>query len=174
MAMLVFALLAVFIAGLMVGLTALVLGKKIQGQEMNWRRSTSCYPQCSSGVRGASVLITPPSTPRTMTALIDGLTRLCLCFTSAFDNTARPSAACRPTYWYDTMLPCLDWAVRLLPWWPCPGHRRFIGAATTCARHGRTFATVLRCSAALFGVGIIRRRPTYFPVVALGPVFEHL
>ncbi len=129
--MLVFALLAVFIAGLMVGRTPEYLGKKIQAAEM---KLVVLYivavPLAVLGFLGASVLLGTASssilpghqgTPH-------GLTEVAYAFTSAGNNNGSAFGGLTgATDWYNTTLGMAMLGRSLLPDDPGPGHRRVAG-----------------------------------------------
>ena len=105
--MLVFALLAVFIAGLMVGRTPEYLGKKIQATEM---KLVVLYilavPLVVLGFTGASVLLDSASRRSSpATRAPHGLTEMTYAFTSAGNNNGSAFGGLTgDTDWYNTTL----------------------------------------------------------------------
>ena len=129
--MLIFALLAVFIAGLMVGRTPEYLGKKIQATEM---KLVVLYilavPLVVLGFTGASVLLDSAfasilsghqGTPH-------GLTEVTYAFTSAGNNNGSAFGGLTgATDWYNTTLGLSMLVGRFFLIVPGPGHRRIAG-----------------------------------------------
>jgi K+-transporting ATPase ATPase A chain len=174
--MLVFALLSVFIAGLMVGRTPEYLGKKIQGAEMKLVVLYILFvPLVILGFTAASVVM-----DSTLNSLLNhgphGLTEMTYAFTSQANNNGSAFAGLTGnTNWFNVtgaicmlvgrfllMVPVLAIAGSLARKQPAPP------SAGTFPTNTPLFAGLLT------GVVIIVVGLTYFPVVALGPVVEHL
>lgn len=174
--MLVFALLSVFIAGLMVGRTPEYLGKKIQGPEMKLvvlyilfvPLAVLCFDAASVVLKTALNQLGNPGP--------HGLTEMTYAFTSMANNNGSAFAGLNGnTDWFNTtgaiamlvgrfllMIPVLAIAGSL-------GRKQTVPASSgTFPTNGPLFATLLT------GVIVIVVGLTYFPVVALGPVVEHL
>jgi K+-transporting ATPase ATPase A chain len=174
--MLIFALLAVFIAGLMVGRTPEYLGKKIQGPEMKLVVLYLLLPAililCFAG---AAVIVKTALNSRLNTGP-HGLSEVVYAYTSAFNNNGSAFGGLSAnTQWYDTTLGVTMLAGRLLPMiivlaiGGSLGRKKFVPATAG------TFPTATPLfGGLLLGVVIIVVGLTYFPVVALGPVVEHL
>jgi K+-transporting ATPase ATPase A chain len=174
--MLLFALLSVFIAGLMVGRTPEYLGKKIQGPEM---KLVVLYilivPVFILGFTGISIVMHSSLSSLNNTGP-HGLTEMTYAFTSMANNNGSAFAGLTGnTNWFNTtgaiamlagrfllMIPVLAIAGSLGRKQPTPA------SAGTFPTNGPLFATLLT------GVVVIVVGLTYFPVVALGPVVEHL
>jgi potassium-transporting ATPase potassium-binding subunit len=174
--MLVFALLSVFIAGLMVGRTPEYLGKKIQGPEMKLvvlyilfvPLVVLCFTAASVVLRTALSSLGNPGP--------HGLTEMTYAFTSMSNNNGSAFAGLSGnTNWFNTtgaismlvgrfllMIPALAIAGSLVRKQTVPA------SAGTFPTNGPLFATLLT------GVVVIVVGLTYFPVVALGPIVEHL
>jgi K+-transporting ATPase ATPase A chain len=174
--MLVFVLLAVFIAGLMVGRTPELLGKKIQAAEM---KLVVIYilavPLVVLGFTAASVIL-----PQALTQLLNtgphGLTEMTYAFTSAGNNNGSAFGGLSGnTDWFNTTL-----GISMLV-------GRFVLIVATLAIAGSlvrkqpvpasagTFPTDTPLfTGLLLGVVIIVVGLTYFPVLALGPIVEQL
>jgi K+-transporting ATPase ATPase A chain len=174
--MLIFALLAVFIAGLMVGRTPEYLGKKIQAAEM---KLVVLYilavPLVVLSLTGASVLLKGPlhslanSGPH-------GLTEMIYAFASQANNNGSAFAGLNGnTVWFNVtgamaelvgrfflMIPALAIAGSLAMKQPVPP------SAGTFPTGSKLFFGLL------MGVVLIVVGLTFFPVVALGPIVEHL
>ena len=174
--MLVFALLSVFIAGLMVGRTPEYLGKKIQAAEM---KLVVLYilavPLAVLAFSGASVLLdtaksrssTPARTasPRSPTRSRPRRT-----------TTARRSAGLTGnTDWYNTTLGLAMLVGRFLLIVPALAIAGSLARKQPVPASAGTFPTGTPLFAGLLvGVVIIVVGLTYFPVLALGPIVEHL
>ncbi len=174
--MLIFALLAVFIAGLMVGRTPEYLGKKIQAAEM---KLVVLYilavPFVILVLTAASVLLKGPLTSLGNTGP-HGLTEMIYAFTSQANNNGSAFAGLNGnTVWFNTtgaiaelvgrfflMIPVLAIAGSLAMKQPVPP------SAGTFPTGSKLFFGLL------IGVVLIVVGLTFFPVVALGPIVEHL
>jgi K+-transporting ATPase ATPase A chain len=174
--MLVFVLLAVFIAGLMVGRTPEYLGKKIQAAEM---KLVVIYilavPLAVLGFAAASVLL-GPAKASILNPGAHGLSEVIYAFTSAGNNNGSAFAGLTGnTDWYNTTL-----ALAMLI-------GRFVLMIATLAIAGSlarkqrvpvsagTFPTGTPLfTGLLVGVVVIVVGLTYFPVLALGPIVEQL
>jgi K+-transporting ATPase ATPase A chain len=174
--MLIFALLAVFIAGLMVGRTPEYLGKKIQAAEMKLVVLYLLLPAILILVfAGAAVVIRTALNSRTNLGP-HGLTEIVYAYTSSFANNGSAFGGLSAnTQWYDTTLGLTMLFGRLFPMIIVLGiggsvaRKRFVPAtAGTCPTGTPLFGGLL------LGVVIIVVGLTYFPIVALGPVVEHL
>src|SRR4029077_21207977 len=112
-----FALLAVFIAGLMVGRTPEYLGKKIQGAEMKLVVLYLLLPAIFIlGFAGAAVLV-PTALHSRLNSGPHGLTEMVYAYTEAFNNNGSAFGGLSPvnTQWYDTTLGVVMLAGRLAP-----------------------------------------------------------
>jgi len=174
--MLLFALLAVFIAGLMVGRTPEYLGKKIQGAEMKLVVLYILFvPLVILLFTGISVVM-----HSSLNSLSNhgphGLTEMTYAFTSQANNNGSAFAGLNGnTNWFNItggismlvgrfllMIPVLAIAGSLGRKQPSPA------TAGTFPTNTGLFATLLT------GVVVIVVGLTYFPIIALGPVVEHL
>src|SRR5262249_2744183 len=174
--MLLFALLSVFIAGLMVGRTPEYLGKKIQGPEM---KLVVLYilivPLFILTLTGISVVM------RTSLASLHntgphGLTEMTYAFTSMANNNGSAFAVLSGnTNWFNTTGAFAMLAGRFLLMIPVLAIAGSLGRKQPTPASAGTFPTNTPLFAALLtGVVVIVVGLTYFPVVALGPVVEHL
>jgi K+-transporting ATPase ATPase A chain len=150
--MLVFALLAVFVAGLMVGRTPEYLGKKIQAAEM---KLVVLYllvtPTLVLTLASASVVV-----DRAASSIANpgphGLTEVLYAFTSAANNNGSAFGGLNGnTDWFNTTLGLAMLAGRFVP-----------------------IVLVLGIAGSLVGVVLVMVGLTYFPVLSLGPVLEQL
>ncbi len=174
--MLVFALLAVFIAGLMVGRTPEYLGKKIQATEM---KLVVVYllvvPTLILAFASLSVVLADPKSS-ILNPGPHGLTEVVYAFTSAANNNGSAFGGLTGnTDWFNTTLGLAMLAGRFLP------IVLVLAIAGSLARKqpvpvtAGTFPTGTPLFAGLLvGVILIMVGLTYFPVLALGPVLEQL
>jgi K+-transporting ATPase ATPase A chain len=177
--MLVFALLAVFIAGLMVGRTPELLGKKIQATEM---KLVVLYilavPLAVLGFAGASVLLDSAyasilsghqGTPH-------GLTEVAYAFTSAGNNNGSAFGGLNGnTDWYNTTLGLSMLIGRFFLIVPALAIAGSLARKQPTPPSAGTFPTGTPLFGGLLvGVVLIVVGLTYFPVLALGPIVEQL
>jgi K+-transporting ATPase ATPase A chain len=174
--MLIFAILAVFIAGLMVGRTPEYLGKKIQAAEM---KLVVLYilivPIVVLTFTGISVVM-DSSQSSILNTGPHGLTEVTYAFTSAANNNGSAFGGLTGnTDWYNSTLGLCMLAGRFLLIVPA------LAIAGALARKPRvpvsagTFPTGTPLFATLLvGVVLIVVGLTYFPVLSLGPVVEQL
>jgi K+-transporting ATPase ATPase A chain len=174
--MLVFALLSVFIAGLMVGRTPEYLGKKIQGPEMKLVVLYILFVPVVILVFTAISVVRDSSLTSLLNHGPHGLTEMTYAFTSQANNNGSAFAGLTGnTNWFNVtgaicmlvgrfllMVPVLAIAGSLARKQPAPP------SAGTFPTNGPLFTGLLT------GVVIIVVGLTYFPVVALGPIVEHL
>jgi K+-transporting ATPase ATPase A chain len=173
---LVLAVVAVFVAGLMVGRTPEYLGKKIQAREM---KLASLYilatPACVLIGTGVAMAL-PGERAAMLNAGPHGLSEVLYAFTSASNNNGSAFAGLAVnTVWYNTALGLAMLLARFLPiifvlalagslarQQPVPA------TAGTLPTHRPLFIGLL------LGVILIVVALTYFPALALGPLAEGL
>jgi K+-transporting ATPase ATPase A chain len=173
---LVLAVVAVFVAGLMVGRTPEYLGKKIQAREM---KLASLYilatPACVLIGTGVAMAL-PGERAAMLNAGPHGLSEVLYAFTSASNNNGSAFAGLAVnTVWYNTALGLAMLFARFLPivfvlalagslarQQPVPA------TAGTLPTHRPLFVGLL------LGVILIVVALTYFPALALGPLAEGL
>jgi K+-transporting ATPase ATPase A chain len=173
---LIFALLAVFIAGLMVGRTPEYLGKKVQAAEM---KLVVLYvlvvPTLILGFASASVLL-DDAKASILNPGAHGLSEVVYAFTSASNNNGSAFGGLTGnTDWYNTTLGLAMLAGRFLP------IVLVLALAGSLARKqpvpvtAGTFPTGTPLFAGLLvGVIVVVGALTYLPMLALGPILEHL
>ncbi|HRW37179.1 MAG: potassium-transporting ATPase subunit KdpA [Acidimicrobiales bacterium] len=174
--MLVFALLAVFIAGLMVGRTPEYLGKKIQAAEMKLvviylviaPVAILCFSAISVALGSARGSILNPGP--------HGLTEVTYAFTSAANNNGSAfGGLAGNTDWFNTTLGLsmlLGRFFLIVPVLAIAGS--LVRKQRTPATAG-TFPTGTPLFAGLLtGVVVIVVGLTYFPLLSLGPIVEQL
>jgi K+-transporting ATPase ATPase A chain len=174
--MLVFALLAVFIAGLMVGRTPEYLGKKIQASEMKLVVLYILFvPIVLLGFTAASIVM-----KTALASLLNpgphGLTEMTYAFTSSANNNGSAFAGLSGnTDWFNTTLGLCMLVGRFMLMIPVLAIGGSLARKQPIPPSAGTFPTDTPLfSALLFGVVIIVVGLTYFPVVALGPIVEQL
>ncbi|MEU4165535.1 potassium-transporting ATPase subunit KdpA [Streptomyces sp. NPDC026665] len=174
--MLIMAVIAVFIAGLMVGRTPEYLGKKIGGREM---KLAACYilitPALVLVFTAASMALpTPPNSMLNSGA--HGFSEVLYAFTSAANNNGSAFAGLNAnTDWYNTMTGLAMMLGRFLPMvfvlalaGSLAGQKPVPVTAGTL-RTEKPLFTGLLVGAVLIITGL-----TYFPALALGPLAEGL
>jgi K+-transporting ATPase ATPase A chain len=185
--MLMFAVLAVFIAGLMVGRTPEYLGKKIEQKEVKMAMiamlvlaaSILFFAAGSSVVEFAknSYWNAPgPAAANTNNPGAHGLSEILYAFTSATGNNGSAFAGINAnTPWYNLTLGFAMLVGRfmmLIPLLAIAGSlaakKQVPVSAGTFPTHGPLFVTLL------VGVVVIVGALTYFPALSLGPIVEHL
>ena len=174
--MLIFALLAVFIAGLMVGRTPEYLGKKIQGPEMKLVVLYLLLPAILIlGFAGAAVVI-PSALNSRLNDGPHGLTEIVYAYTQGFNNNGSAFGGLSAnTQWYNTTIGIVMLVGRLGAMIPVLAIGGSLGRKRIVPATAGTFPTGTPLfGTLLFGVVIIVVGLTYFPVVALGPIVEHL
>lgn len=174
--MLIFALLAVFVAGLMVGRTPEYLGKKIQATEMKLVVLYLLLPAVTIlCFAGAAVVLGTALNSRLNTGP-HGLTEIVYAYTSAFNNNGSAFAGLSAnTQWYNLTLGITMLVGRLAAMVPILAISGSLARKQHVPATAGTFPTGTPLFGGLiFGVVVIVVGLTYFPVVALGPVVEHL
>jgi len=174
--MLIFVLLAVFIAGLMVGRTPEYLGKKIQSAEM---KLVVLYivvvPLAVLAFAGAAVLL-GPAKASILNPGPHGLSEVVYAYTSAANNNGSAFAGLTGnTDWYNATLGIAMLMGRFLLIVPALAIAGSLGRKQPVPASAGTFPTGTPLfTGLLLGVVIIVVGLTYFPVLALGPIVEHL
>jgi K+-transporting ATPase ATPase A chain len=174
--MLIFALTSVFIAGLMVGRTPEYLGKKVQAAEM---KLVVLYllavPLAILTFAGISILL-----KTSLSSLANdgphGLTEMVYAFTSSANNNGSAFGGLTGnTQWFNTTLAICMLIGRFMLMIPALAIAGSLGRKQPVPPSAGTFPTGTPLFATLLtGVVIIVVGLTYFPVVALGPIVEHL
>ncbi|GAC1603241.1 MAG: potassium-transporting ATPase subunit KdpA [Acidimicrobiales bacterium] len=174
--MLIFALLSVFIAGLMVGRTPEFLGKKIQAAEMKLVVLYILFvPVAVLAFAGAAIVMKTPQQ-----ALLNhgphGLSEMVYAYVSAAQNNGSAMAGLSGnTDWFNTTLGLSMLIGRFLLMVPVLAIAGSLGRKQLTPATSGTFPTDTPLFGGLLvGVILIVVGLTFFPVVALGPVVEHL
>ncbi len=174
--MLVFAILAVFIAGLMIGRTPEYLGKKIQSHEMKMS-SIAILVTPVLVLAGTAIAVTLDAGKAGIANPgAHGFSEILYAFSSAANNNGSAFAGLSAnTPFYNTMLAIAMWFGRfavIVPVLAIAGSLaakpRLAANPGTMPTHGPVFVFLLVGVVLLVGV------LNYVPALALGPVVEHL
>ena len=174
--MLIFAILAVFIAGLMIGRTPEYLGKKIETFEMKMVAIAILVTPLLVLAGTAVAVLADAGRAGIANPGPHGFTEILYAFTSAGNNNGSAFAGLSAnTPFYNIMLAVAMWFGRfgvILPVLAIAGSlaakKRMAVTSGTLPTHGPLFVTLLIGTVLL--VGLLN----YVPALALGPVVEHL
>ena len=174
--MLVFAIMAVFIAGLMIGRTPEYLGKKIEAFEMKMVSIAILVTPLLVLVGTAIAVMLADGKAGIANPGAHGFSEILYAFTSAANNNGSAFAGLSAnTPFYNVMLGIAMWFGRfgvIVPVLAIAGSlaakKRIAVGAGTLPTHGPLFVTLLIGTVML--VGLLN----YVPALALGPVIEHL
>jgi potassium-transporting ATPase potassium-binding subunit len=174
--MLIIAILAVFIAGLMVGRTPEYLGKKIQAAEMKLVVIYILLVPFVILLFTAISVVMKSSLASIYNPGPHGLTEVTYAFTSASNNNGSAFAGLAGnTDWYNTTLGICMLVGRfalIVPVLAIAGslaRKQRIPASSGTLPTGTPLFSLMLAGIAVIVVGL-----TYFPVLALGPIVEHL
>jgi K+-transporting ATPase ATPase A chain len=172
----VFIVLAVFIAGLMVGRTPEYLGKKIEAKDVKLAMLTVLIFAAFVLIGSAVAAGTNAGTSARSNAGPHGLSELAYAFTSATGNNGSAFAGLNAnTRFYNIGLGLAMFFGRFFMIIPVMGIAGSLAAKKRIAESAGTFPvdgplfTLL-----LVGVIVIVGALTYFPMLSLGPIVEHL
>ena len=174
--MLVFAIMAVFIAGLMIGRTPEYLGKKIQSYEMKMTSIAILVIPTLVLMGTAIAVMLDVGKGSIANPGAHGFSEILYAFSSAANNNGSAFAGISAnTPFYNTMLAGAMWFGRFAVIVPVlaiagslAGKQRLQANAGTMPTHGLMFVGLLVAVVLLVGV------LNYVPSLALGPVIEHL
>ncbi|SHN37361.1 potassium-transporting ATPase subunit KdpA [Rhizobacter sp. OV335] len=174
--MLIFAILAVFIAGLMIGRTPEYLGKKIETYEMKMTSIAILVTPVLVLAGAAIAVLADAGKAGIANPGAHGFSEILYALTSAANNNGSAFAGLSAnTPFYNTLLAVAMWFGRfgvIVPVLAIAGSlaakKRLAVTAGTLPTHGPLFVTLLIGSVLL--VGLLN----YVPALALGPVVEHL
>ena len=174
--MLVFAILAVFVAGLMIGRTPEYLGKKIEAFEMKMVSIAILVTPLLVLLGTAIAVMAVDGRAGIANPGAHGFSEILYAFTSAANNNGSAFAGLSAnTPFYNVMLGIAMWFGRfgvIVPVLAIAGSlaakKRIAVGAGTLPTHGPLFVTLLIGTVLL--VGLLN----YVPALALGPVIEHL
>ena len=173
---LVFAILAVFIAGLMVGRTPEYLGKKIESKEM--KMAMLAILVLAASILGFSALasVTRAGLAGRLNTGPHGLTEMLYAATSATGNNGSAFAGLNAnTAFYNTVLGLAMLIGRFMYIVPVMAIAGSLVRKKSVPSSSGTFPTTGGLFVALLvGVILIVGALTFFPAYALGPIVEHL
>ncbi len=174
--MLIFALLAVFVAGLMVGRTPEYLGKKIQAAEMKLVVAYLILPAVFILCFAGAAIVLKTALSSVANPGPHGLSEIVYAYTQGFNNNGSAFGGLSAnTQWFNTTIGITMLVGRLLPMILVLAIAGSLGRKQTVPATAGTFPTGTPLfGGLLLGVVIVVVGLTYFPVVALGPVVEHL
>jgi K+-transporting ATPase ATPase A chain len=174
--MLVFAIIAVFIAGLMIGRTPEYLGKKIEAYEMKMSSIAILVTPLLVLAGTAVAVLADAGRAGTANPGAHGFSEILYAFTSAANNNGSAFAGLSAnTPFYNVALAVAMWFGRfgvIVPVLALAGSlaakKRLAATGGTLPTHGPLFVTLLVGTVLL--VGLLN----YVPSLALGPAVEHL
>jgi K+-transporting ATPase ATPase A chain len=174
--MLIFAILAVFIAGLMIGRTPEYLGKKIETYEMKMTSIAILVTPILVLAGAAVAVLAEAGKAGIANPGAHGFSEILYAFTSAGNNNGSAFGGLSAnTPFYNTLLAIVMWFGRfgvIVPVLAIAGSlaskKRMAITAGTLPTHGPLFVGLLIGTVLL--VGLLN----YVPALALGPVIEHL
>jgi len=175
--MLVFVILAVFIAGLMVGRTPEYLGKKIESFDVKMAMLyVLIFPLSILGFSAIALMMPNLGLSALSNAGPHGLTEILYAYTSTTANNGSAFAGLNAnTHWYNLSLAAAMLIGRFLMIVPMLALAGNLGLKNIVPPSSGTFPvhtplfTVL-----LIGVILIVGSLTFFPALSLGPLLEHL
>jgi len=173
--MIVFALLSVFVAGLMVGRTPEFLGKKIEGREMKFAMlAVLILPTVILGFTALSAML-PFAVASIGTAGPHGLSEILYAFTSAAGNNGSAFGGLSGnTDWYNTTLGISMLLGRFAYVVPVMAIAGSLAAKVRVPASNGTFPTDGPLFVGLLvGIILILGGLQFFPALALGPIVEH-
>ena len=174
--MLIFAIMAVFIAGLMIGRTPEYIGKKIESFEMKMTSIVILVTPFLVLVGTAIALMTKDGKLGIFNPGPHGFSEVLYALSSAANNNGSAFAGLSAnTPFYNSLLAVVMWFGRfafMVPVLAIAGSlakkKRIEVTAGTLPTHGPLFVALL------FGTVVLVGALTYVPALALGPVVEHL
>jgi K+-transporting ATPase ATPase A chain len=174
--MLMFAIVTVFVAGLMVGRTPEYLGKKIEAYEMKMASLVILVPPLIVLVGAAIACVTEAGTKGVGNPSAHGFSEILYAFSSAGNNNGSAFGGLSAnTPFYNAILGIAMWAARywlLVPTLAIAGalaKKKLVPQTSgTLPTHTPLFVTML------VGVIVIVGALTFIPSLALGPIVEHL
>jgi K+-transporting ATPase ATPase A chain len=174
--MLMFAVVAVFVAGLMVGRTPEYLGKKIEAYEVKMASIVLLTPPALCLLGTAVAVMVPAATASVANPAVHGFSEVLYAFSSAGNNNGSAFAGISAnTPFYNLALGVVMWASRywlMVPVLAIAGSlaakRATAITAGTLPTHTPLFVILLVSIVLLVGA------LTFVPALALGPIVEHL
>jgi len=172
----VFVVLSVFLAGLMVGRTPEYLGKKVEGAEVKLAMLAVLVLTFCILVGTATAVTTKAGLASLSNAGPHGLSQALYAFTSAAGNNGSAFAGLTAnTDFYNVLLGVAMFVGRFLMIVPILGMAGSLAAKKRLAESAGTFPVDGPLFALLLaGVIVVVGALTFFPVLSLGPLVEHL
>ncbi len=174
--MIAFAIIAVFVAGLMVGRTPEYLGKKIEASEMKMASLIILIPCCLVKLGTAASVVSPGGTATIFNPGIHGFSEVLYAFSSAANNNGSAFAGLGANNIFYNI--ALGLAMFISRYWLAIPTLAIAGALArkkivpvtsgTLPTHTPLFIFFL--ASVVVVVGAL----TFFPSLALGPIVEHL
>ncbi len=174
--MLIFVLIAIFVAGLMVGRTPEYLGKKIEAKEVKMAMlGILCLPLMMLGFTAVATVL-PAGLAGPANAGPHGFSEILYAYTSAAANNGSAFGGLTAnTLFYNTTLAIAMLVGRFFVKIPALAIAGSLAAKKTLPASAGTFPTHGGLFVGLLvGVVLIIGGLTFFPSLALGPVVEHL
>lgn len=174
--LIVFAVLAVFVAGLMVGRTPEFLGKKIESREMKYAMlAVLILPLAILGFTAVSAIL-PFAVASISTPGPHGLSEILYAYTSATGNNGSAFGGLSAnTPWYNTTLGISMLLGRFAYAVPVLAIAGSLAAKTRVEASKGTFPTHTPLFVGLLAaIILIMGGLQFFPALALGPIVEHL
>jgi len=174
--MLVFAIIAVFIAGLMVGRTPEYLGKKIQAYEMKMASLVILIPPFVVLVGTALAVVIEPGVSSMSNPGPHGFSQVLYAFSSAGNNNGSAFAGLSAnTPFYDAALGTAMWLARYWLIVPVLAIAGSLAAKKVVPPSPGTLPTHTPLFVGLLiGTVLMVGALTFVPALALGPIVEHL
>jgi K+-transporting ATPase ATPase A chain len=174
--MLVFAIIAVFIAGLMVGRTPEYLGKKLEAYEMKMASLIILIPPFFALVGTAVAVSAAAGRAGTANPGAHGFSEILYALSSASNNNGSAFAGLSAnTPFYNTLLGIVMWTSRywlIVPVLAIAGNlaakKHVPASAGTLPTHTPLFVVLLAATVVIVGA------LAFFPALALGPIVEEL
>jgi len=174
--MIMFALIAVFVGGLMVGRTPEYLGKKIESYEVKMASLAVLVPPLLVLVGTAIAVVTPSAVASVANPSVHGYSEILYAFSSAANNNGSAFGGLSAnTPFYNIALGIAMWGSRFWLMIPVLALAGSLAAkkatavtAGTMPTHTPLFITML------VGVVLLVGALTFVPALALGPIVEHL
>jgi K+-transporting ATPase ATPase A chain len=174
--MVVFALVAVFVAGLMIGRTPEYLGKKIEAFEMKMASLVILAPAAAVLLGTAFAAVWPSGRAGVANPGEHGFSEILYAFSSAGNNNGSAFAGLSAnTPFYNLWLGIAMFVARYVPALAAIAIAGSLAAKKkvpegpgTLAGHGPLFVTLVAATVLLVGA------LTFVPALALGPIVEHL
>jgi K+-transporting ATPase ATPase A chain len=173
--MLMFAIVAVFIAGLMVGRTPEYLGKKLESFEIKMASLAILVPASVALIGAAIGSVAPEGVAGIANPAVHGFSEILYAFSSAAGNNGSAfSGLSANTPFYNAALGIAMWLSRYWIMIPVLGIAGSLAAKRSTAVTAGTLPTHTPLFVAwLVGVVLMVGALTFVPALALGPIVEH-